>query len=101
MINAALKEVNELKAKLNDYHEITAELIGGADDDGVFDVCISRMDYELLTDHFNKTPAQCLKQHNIALLNDIEQTYANGADIDFCDYFACYKVNLELDNEIR
>jgi len=84
MLNAALKEINELKAQVNAFRLIP-HVCGGVG-------CAH-------CDTRNLTAYQCLKQHNIALLNDIEQTYANGADIDFCDYFACYKVNLELDNE--
>lgn len=40
---------------------------------------------------------QTIKRSNIALLNDIEQTFTNGTGTDFIDVFAAYKAKLELD----
>lgn len=49
-----LEEFEALKSQLKGYKEICEELISGADDDGVFDVCIGRLDYELLCEHHLK-----------------------------------------------
>lgn len=92
------KEINELKAKLNDYHEIVAEMIGGAEDIEPYDVCVGRLDYELLTDHFDKSPAQCLKQHDIALLNKLRDKFINSNHS--CEHELLDMINsLELDND--
>lgn len=48
---ALIADNEALKCQVNGYTEICEELIGGADDDGVFDVCIGRLDYELLCEH--------------------------------------------------
>ena len=55
-----IAENEKLKAQLLGYKEICESLIGGGDDDGVFDVCVGRLDYELLCEHHLKTPEQCL-----------------------------------------
>lgn len=52
------EEVKALEEELNGYKEICEELIGGADDDGVFDVCISRVNYGLLCEHHLKVKDQ-------------------------------------------
>ena len=49
-------------------------LIGGGDDDGVFDVCVGRLDYELLCEHHLKTPEQCL---NSVKIEAIEEMFNN------------------------
>ena len=62
--NKAKSANSELKAMVNDYKDITNDLIGGAEDSKPFDVVVSRAGYERLVDHYDKTPAQSLQHHN-------------------------------------
>lgn len=82
MEDKALKEIAELKFKIAEQEDKIEYL-------KKTNLCLAKSSTNGNVD---------LKQHNIALLNDIQQQYANGADIDFCDFFACYKINLELDD---
>jgi len=63
MINAALKEINELKAQVNALR------------DGVTYFNRSGGDLNKLLTAYIDTPAQCLKQHDLALLKSIKDEF--------------------------
>jgi len=76
-----------------------------AEDHGDY-VEISYPDYYQSTDFCGslvsvyKNDVIALAKHfklDLALLNDIEQTFVNGTGTDFIDVFASYKRNLELE----
>jgi len=47
------RRYKKLKSYTEDLEDLIKGMIGGADDDGVFDVVISRLDYELLVEALN------------------------------------------------
>lgn len=65
MESEALKEINELKAQVNAWDEAYSNYVYTASDEPFLDL-------------FTSTPAQCLKQHNIALLQSIVQDFADS-----------------------
>lgn len=65
MESEALKEINELKAQVNAWDEAYSNYVYRDSDDKFLDMFIS-------------TPKQCLKQHNIALLQSIADEFINS-----------------------
>lgn len=65
MINAALKEVNELKAKIE---HLSALAINCCDPELAIN----------LSHELKLLPEQCLKQHNLALLNSLKDNFINS-----------------------
>ncbi len=45
-------QLKERDTRINDIHEVVSELIGGANDVAGYDVCVGRVDYEMLVDMF-------------------------------------------------
>ncbi len=88
MESEALKEINELKAQVNALR------------DGVTWFNRSGGDLTKLLTAYIDTPAQCLKQHNIALLKSIADEFINSNQS--CEHILASRIHsLELDNAIR
>ena len=106
MLNAALKEINELKARLE---LINRKYLDACDDiltlfkyqQSSFETGEYRVDGQSCTElakAMNQSPVQCLKQHDLDLLNSIKDEFINSNQS--CELILASRINdLELDNE--
>ena len=53
LIQRQQAEIEALKSRVQGYYEIVTEMIGGAEDVPGYNVCVGRVDYEMLVE-FNQ-----------------------------------------------
>jgi len=83
MESEALKEINELRAQVNAWDEAFSSYVYSGIDDKFLEL-------------FSSTPKQCLKQHDIALLNSLIADFVKGS-VPFEDVVASRLNSLELE----
>ena len=99
MEDKALKEINELKAQVNEYREKLNYISLFMLENVQYTVFNKLYEWAAKTDDLlEKSPAQCLKQHDIELLNSIKDELINSNQS--CELILASRINsLELDNE--
>ena len=91
MESEALKEINELKAQLGPFIKAASKM-------KEFNHDKPPIVHFKHWDALNKSPAQCLKQHDLDLLNSIKDEFINSNQS--CELILASRINsMELNNE--